>query len=139
VFVNGTRVNGSLVLPADCTIQIGPFTLVYRDDVLKVVDRGNQIRLDAWELVREVPGKRKETRRLLDDLSLAIEPGQFVALVGGSGAGKSTLMRTLLGIDPTDKGVVYLNGTNLRRNFGMYRAQIGYVPQDDIVHRELTC
>ena len=138
VFVNGTRVNGSLVLPADCTIQIGPFTLVYRDDVLKVVDRGNQIRLDAWELVREVPGKRKETRRLLDDLSLAIEPGQFVALVGGSGAGKSTLMRTLLGIDPTDKGVVYLNGTNLRRNFGMYRAQIGYVPQDDIVHRELT-
>lgn len=137
VFINGTRVDGSLVLPDDCTIQIGPFTLVYQGDTLVVVDRGNQIRLDAWELVREVGGK-KETRRLLDDISLAIEPGQFVALVGGSGAGKSTLMRTLLGIDPTDKGVVYLNGTNLRHNFGIYRAQIGYVPQDDIVHRELT-
>jgi ABC-type multidrug transport system ATPase subunit/pSer/pThr/pTyr-binding forkhead associated (FHA) protein len=137
VFVNNTRVNGSLVLPDDCTIQIGPFTLIYRGDTLAVVDRGNQIRLDAWSLVREV-GKKKETRRLLDDISLAIEPGQFVALVGGSGAGKSTLMRTLLGIDSTDQGVVYLNGTNLRYNFGIYRAQIGYVPQDDIVHRELT-
>ncbi|XGV94570.1 MAG: FHA domain-containing protein [Leptolyngbya sp. BL-A-14] len=137
VFVNGTRVNGSLILPADCTIQIGPFTLIYQGDTLAVVDRGNQIRLDAWELVRTVGGKQ-ETRRLLDDISLAIEPGQFVALVGGSGAGKSTLMRTLLGIDPTDAGVVYLNGINLRHNFGIYRAQIGYVPQDDIVHRELT-
>ena len=138
VFVNGTRVNGSVALDDDCTIQIGPFTLVYRDDTLTVVDRGNQIRLDAWELVRHVSQKGKEPRCLLNDISLAIEPGQFVALVGGSGAGKSTLMRTLLGIDPTDKGVVYLNGTNLRRNFGIYRAQIGYVPQDDIVHRELT-
>ncbi|MBW4468787.1 MAG: FHA domain-containing protein [Stenomitos rutilans HA7619-LM2] len=138
VFVNGTRVNASLVLPDDCTIQIGPFTLVYQGDTLAVVDRGNQIRLDAWELVREVPGSKKGAHRLLDDLSLAIEPGQFVALVGGSGAGKSTLMRTLLGIDPTDQGVVYLNGVNLRQNFGIYRAQIGYVPQDDIVHRDLT-
>ena len=136
VFINGTRVSGSLVLPADCTIQIGPFTLVCRGDTLTVIDHGNQIRLDAWELVRAVPGKKD--RRLLDDISLAIEPGQFVALVGGSGTGKSTLMRTLLGIDPTDSGVVYLNGTNLRHHFGMYRAQIGYVPQDDIVHRELT-
>ncbi|MGA7932500.1 MAG: FHA domain-containing protein [Kovacikia sp.] len=138
VFVNGARVNNSVLLPEGATIQIGPFTLVLRADTLEVVDRGNQIRLDAWELMREVKDKQRQPRRLLDDISLAIEPGQFVALVGGSGAGKSTLMRTLLGIDPTDKGTVYLNGTALRSNFGMYRSQIGYVPQDDIVHRELT-
>src|SRR5579883_907148 len=43
VFVNGERVNGSMVLPDDCTIQIGPFTLVHRGDSLEVVDRGNQM------------------------------------------------------------------------------------------------
>ncbi|WP_421659562.1 ATP-binding cassette domain-containing protein [Leptothermofonsia sp. ETS-13] len=138
VFVNNVRVDGSAYLSEGSSVQIGPFTLVLRGDILEVVDRGNQIRLDAWELVREVKDRRNQTRRLLDEISLAIEPGQFVALVGGSGAGKSTLMRTLLGLDPTDKGIVYLNGNALRSNFGIYRSQIGYVPQDDIVHRELT-
>ncbi len=138
VFVNGKRVNGSMLLFDGADLQIGPFTLVLRGDTLEVIDRGNQIRLDAWNLVREVQDKRRRVRRLLDEISLAIEPGQFVALVGGSGAGKSTLMRTLLGIEPTNEGTVYLNGNALRSNFGIYRSQIGYVPQDDIVHRELT-
>lgn len=138
VFVNGSKVEGSILLPDSSTLRIGPFTLVHRGDTLEVLDRGNQIRLDACELVREVKDQSGRVRRLLNDVSLAVEPGQFVALVGGSGAGKSTLMRTLLGIDPTTKGVVYLNGDNLRNNFSIYRTQIGYVPQDDIVHRELT-
>lgn len=138
VFVDGDRVKGSAVLRDGADIQIGPFTLVLRGDTLEVVDPGNQIRLDAWGLVREVQVKGRQTRRLLDEVSLAIEPGQFVALVGGSGAGKSTLMRTLLGLDPTDQGTVFLNGNALRHNFGIYRSQIGYVPQDDIVHRDLT-
>jgi ABC transport system ATP-binding/permease protein len=138
VFVNGQRVEGAVVLPDSSTIRIGPFTLVHRDDQLEVLDRGNQIRIDATDLIREVKDKQGKKRRLLDEISLAIEPGQFVALVGGSGAGKSTLMRTLLGIESVNHGAVYLNGDNLRNNFGIYRSQIGYVPQDDIVHRELT-
>lgn len=138
VFVNGRRVEGSVLLPDKATIRVGPFTLVHRGDELEVLDQGNQIRVDANNLVREVRDRKGKPRRLLDEISLAIEPGQFVALVGGSGAGKSTLMRTLLGTDPTTRGVVYLNGDNLRSNFGIYRSQIGYVPQDDIVHRELT-
>jgi ABC-type multidrug transport system ATPase subunit len=129
VFVNGQRVTGSAVLSEGATIRIGSFTLVLRGDNLVVLDRGNQIRLDAEELV--IKGR-------LDGVSLAIEPGQFVALVGGSGTGKSTLLKTLLGIEKTAKGAVYLNGDNLQKNFNMYRAQIGYVPQDDILHRDLT-
>jgi ABC-type multidrug transport system ATPase subunit/pSer/pThr/pTyr-binding forkhead associated (FHA) protein len=129
VFVNGQRVTGSAVLSEGATIRIGSFTLVLRGDNLVVLDRGNQIRLDAEELV--IKGR-------LDGVSLAIEPGQFVALVGGSGTGKSTLLKTLLGIEKTTKGAVYLNGDNLQKNFNMYRAQIGYVPQDDILHRDLT-
>ncbi|MFN6498889.1 MAG: ATP-binding cassette domain-containing protein [Nostoc sp. DedQUE01] len=133
VFINGQKVNSTAVLPAGATIRIGPFTLVLRGDELQILDRGNQIRLDACNLVIQDRDKRR-----LDDISIPIEPGQFVALVGGSGAGKSTLMRTLLGVEQTTQGVVYLNGENLRNNFNMYRTHIGYVPQDDIIHQELT-
>ncbi|WP_414577752.1 ATP-binding cassette domain-containing protein [Anabaena sp. CCY 9402-a] len=133
VFVNGQRINSSTVLSPGALIRIGPFALVLRGDELQFIDQGNQIRLDACDLVIQDKDKRR-----LDDISVAIEPGQFVALVGGSGAGKSTLMRTLLGIEQTTQGVVYLNGENLRNNFHLYRIHIGYVPQDDIIHQELT-
>ncbi len=133
VFVNGQRVSGSSVLSEGATIRIGPFTLVLRGDELLVQDTGNQIRLDADELVIQDKNKRR-----LDEISLAIEPGQFVALVGGSGAGKSTLMRSVLGIEQLTQGVVYLNGDRLRDNYNIYCTQIGYVPQDDIVHRDLS-
>ena len=138
VFVNGVRVKSAIVLTNGAVIKIGPFTLICRGDHLEVLDLGNQIRLDAYHLYREVRDQRGKTRVLLNYISFAIEPGQFVALVGGSGTGKSTLMRTLLGIDPTTKGKVYINGEDLRNNFNIYRTQIGYVPQDDIIHPELT-
>lgn len=128
VFVNGQRVTNSVQLSEGDAIRIGPFTLTYRSGELEMQDGGTQIRLDADCLV--IPKR-------LDGIKLAIEPGQFVALVGGSGAGKSTLMRTLLGIEKTTSGVVYLNGDNLRKNFNIYRNQIGYVPQDDIIHADL--
>jgi len=136
-FVNGNRVERRVQLSTEDTIRIGPFTLLYRKEALELFDRGNQIRLDAHRLLRKVKDKEAGEKIILNDISLAIEPGQLVALVGGSGAGKSTLMKTLLGIEPTTSGTVFLNGEDLRQHFGIYRSQIGYVPQDDIVHREL--
>lgn len=136
-FVNHQRIDQPVQLKDSDVIRIGPFTLILRESVLELFDRGKQIRLDAHKLLRRVKGKAGETI-ILNNISLAIEPGQFVALVGGSGAGKSTLMKTLLGIAPTTSGSVYLNGDNLRQHFNIYRSQIGYVPQDDIMHRELT-
>ncbi|MCE2664245.1 MAG: ATP-binding cassette domain-containing protein, partial [Microcystis sp. 53602_E8] len=82
--------------------------------------------------------KKKQPLIILNHISLPIEPSQLVAIVGGSGAGKSTFLKTLLGIEPTTSGTVYLNGEDLRQNFNIYRTQIGYVPQYDIVHRDLT-
>jgi len=133
VFVNGKHVLGKIILTNGAKIRIGPYILVLRDDNLEILDQGTHIRLEAHNLILETKSKRR-----LDNLSLAIEPGQFVALVGGSGAGKSTLMRVLLGMEKTTKGTVYLNGEDLQKNFNLYRTQIGYVPQDDIIHRELT-
>ncbi|MEO0932627.1 MAG: FHA domain-containing protein, partial [Cyanobacteria bacterium J06641_2] len=133
VFVDGEKISGSKVLSDNSTIRIGPYTLLLSGSELKILDRGNKIRLDACNLVIVTKGKRR-----LDGISCAIEPGQLVALVGGSGAGKSTLMRSLLGTEKLTEGVVYLNGEDLRNTFNIYRTQIGYVPQDDIIHRQLT-
>jgi ABC transport system ATP-binding/permease protein len=115
------------------TIQIGCFTLLIGFGELEILDRGDSIRLDIRELILETNGKRR-----LDDISFAIEPGEFVALVGGSGAGKSTLMQALLGTETPTSGGVYINGANLQQNYDIYRSRIGYVPQDDIIHTNLT-
>jgi ABC transport system ATP-binding/permease protein len=138
VFVNGQRISGSAVLSPDAVLKMGPYTFVLQADRLVVFDPGDNIRLDVVNLVRTVQGKQKRPLTLLSDISVVIEPGQFVGIVGGSGAGKSTLMKTLLGIEPVSQGAVYLNGDLLRQNFSVYRALIGYVPQTDIVHPNLT-
>jgi ABC-type multidrug transport system ATPase subunit/pSer/pThr/pTyr-binding forkhead associated (FHA) protein/ABC-type multidrug transport system permease subunit len=137
-FVNGQRIERKHLLQNNDLIRIGPFKLLYRDHQLTLEDTGSQIRLDAHRLVKQVQDKQGRRKKILNDISLVIEPGQLVALVGGSGAGKSTLMKSLLGIVPTTSGAVFLNGDNLRQNWGIYRSQIGYVPQDDIVHAHLT-
>ncbi|HEY9639170.1 MAG TPA: ATP-binding cassette domain-containing protein [Coleofasciculaceae cyanobacterium] len=137
-FVNGKRVDRRIHLNSGSIIQIGPFNLLYRKDSLELINTGNDTRLDVHQLCRTIQDKEGRDRFILNDISFVIEPGQLVALIGGSGAGKSTLMKTLLGIEPTTFGKVFLNGDDLRRNWGIYRSQIGYVPQDDIVHLDLT-
>lgn len=134
-FVDGQRVSGSMVLRDGAIVQIGPFRLIRRGDRLMLTDLGDNIRLDAVGL--SLPGREPKSLRV-NDVTLPVDAGQVVALVGGSGAGKSSLMKALLGIESPSAGVVYLNGDNLRQNFNAYRNQIGYVPQDDILHFELT-
>lgn len=137
VFVNGAKVNHSVELTQGSVIRIGSFALLLSQDHLVVQDQGEQIRIDAVEVTRIV-GQPRQPQYLLNQVSFPIEPGQLIAIVGGSGTGKSTLLKTLLGIQPLTQGQIYLNGEDLRQNFNMYRTQIGYVPQDDIVHRNLT-
>jgi ABC transport system ATP-binding/permease protein len=137
-FLNGQRVERRSPLTAGDFIRIGPFTLSYHPDNLVLEDTGSQIRLDVHHLVKKVQDEQGQAKTILNDISLVIEPRQLVALVGGSGAGKSTLMKSLLSILPVTTGAVFLNGENLRDAWGLYRTQIGYVPQDDIVHSSLT-
>jgi ABC transport system ATP-binding/permease protein len=136
-FINRQRLTRPHRLADGDIVQIGPFTLLFRQNILELFDSGESIRLDVDRLVREVRYASTQ-RTILNNVSLAIEPGQLAAIVGGSGAGKSTLLKTLLGIEPLTRGAVFLNGDNLRQNFDLYRSKIGYVPQDDIVHEQLT-
>ena len=92
--------------------------------------RGMRIELDG--VSRRVRG-----HTLLRDVWLAIEPGEIVAVVGASGAGKSTLLDVLAGVRAPSTGVVRFDGVDRERHPGAFRHVIGYVPQDDVVHREL--
>jgi ABC transport system ATP-binding/permease protein len=70
--------------------------------------------------------------------AFSVEPNELVALVGGSGSGKSTLLTALAGFQPADEGTVLYNDADLYGQFDALRSSIGYVPQQDIVHRPLT-
>lgn len=76
-------------------------------------------------------------RRVLEDVELSIRPGQIVAIVGASGAGKSTLLDALAGVRPPSEGVVRFDGVDATEHRRAFRSAIGYVPQDDIIHRDL--
>ena len=75
---------------------------------------------------------------LIDDVSFTIQPGELCGLMGPSGAGKSTLMNVLNGYTRPARGQVLINGVDLYEHFDSFRGQIGFVPQDDIIHPDLT-
>jgi len=138
---NGTFVNGKRIAPGQAhtlrpgdTIRIGPIKFIFEPDTLNQVDESRDLQLDALHLNHFI-GKKLN---LLQDISLSVSPAEFVAIVGVSGAGKSTLLNALSGFRPANRGAVLVNGTDLYRNFDAYRTQLGYVPQEDIIHKELT-
>ena len=68
---------------------------------------------------------------ILDDLSLKIRPGQYVAIVGKTGCGKSTLLRLLLGFERAQKGAIYYDGKDINTmDLKSLRQKIGVVMQD---------
>ncbi len=86
-----------------------------------------------------VDGGRDGTRRtLLDGVSFPVGEKQLLAVVGPSGAGKSTLLNALTGLRPADRGTVLYDGRDLYREYAELRQRIGLVPQDDILHLQLT-
>lgn len=132
-FVNGKRISASSHLKQGDIIQIGAFRLVYDGMQVQRFDQRGSMRIDVRGLTLEVKGGRK----ILNNVYLSIAPCEFVALVGGSGAGKSTLMKAISGYSRATSGQVHVNGDDYYRFFDAYRALLGYVPQDDILHRML--
>ena len=85
--------------------------------------------IDVRGLAFTYPGTNTPT---LKDVSLRIEPGQFIALAGCSGSGKSTLLRLLLGFYAADSGGIFRNGEpHMESNLSAWREHVGAVLQDD--------
>ncbi|MCK9485563.1 MAG: ATP-binding cassette domain-containing protein [Dehalococcoidia bacterium] len=104
------------------------------DEIIAAIDGRGGVGLEARNLQRTVG----DGQTILDDVSLHILPRQFVVLVGLSGAGKSTLLNALAGTQPAGAGEVLVDGVPLYEQRERFRSAIGYVPQRDIVHMDLT-
>ena len=153
---NGTFVRGQRLTPGQRVpvtngekVFIGPMPLLihFADSRINVVveDQANWAgkplyEIEAWDLFLEVPDRddTAQMKVLLDHVSFKALPGDMIALMGPSGACKTTLLLALNGYLPPTSGQVRINGEDLYTIYDALRGSIGYVPQDDIVHPELT-
>lgn len=138
-YVNGHRIARALFVKAGDQIQIGPaqFEVGLETKEVGAADLRFSARIDVQGLSYDI-GAGAKGRRLLNDLSFTILPGELVALMGPAGAGKTTLIEAMNGTIIPSAGHVLVNGRDLFQSFDAMRGNIGYVPQDDIVHRKLT-
>ncbi|MFJ9626702.1 FHA domain-containing protein [Streptomyces sp. NPDC101175] len=133
-YLNGQPVPRATVGPGDIVgIGHSAFCLV-GDQLQEYVDTG-EVSLDVQDLTVAVDHGRKV---LLDQVSFPVGEKCLLAVVGPSGAGKSTLLNALTGQRPADRGTVLYDGRDLYRDYAELRQRIGLVPQDDILHAQLT-
>src|SRR5689334_13156939 len=134
-FVNGVRV-GSAVLTEGDVVTIGNVDLVFTGDSL--VRRTEAATRTGGLEVNSVCYAVDHGKQLLDHISLTARPGTLTAIIGGSGAGKTTLSRLIVGYTSPTSGNVTFEGHNIHTEYASMRSRIGMVPQDDVVHRQLT-
>ncbi|ORA85295.1 ABC transporter ATP-binding protein [Mycobacterium marseillense] len=134
-FVNGVRV-GSAVLTEGDVVTIGNVDLVFTGDSL--VRRTEAATRTGGLEVNSVCYTVDHGKQLLDHISVTARPGTLTAIIGGSGAGKTTLSRLIVGYTSPTSGTVTFEGHNIHTEYASMRSRIGMVPQDDVVHRQLT-
>jgi ABC-type multidrug transport system ATPase subunit len=132
-YVNRRRISVAELHDGD-EILIGTHKVFLDGITVKSFVGREGVRIDAMSLSKVTP----DGKRILDEVSLSIYPGEFVAIVGGSGTGKTSLIHVLNGFSPATSGELRYNGLNLYENLSLFRSLLGYVPQDDIVHPELS-
>jgi len=132
-FLNGQRVTKATVTGAD-VIGIGPATFRLVGDELQEFVDGGDVSLDARGLTVTLPNGKV----LLDDVRFALGERCLLGVIGPSGAGKSTLLGALTGMRPATAGSVFYDGRDLYANYAELRHRIGLVPQENILHTQLS-
>ena len=136
-FVNGHRVEAAVLHDGD-VVTIGNVDLLFTGGTLA---RRTHIEaatrtggLDVQGITWTIEGNRT----LLDNISLTARPGTLTAVIGPSGAGKSTFARMVAGLTHPSSGKVAFEGHDIHAEYASLRSRIGMVPQDDVVHPQLT-
>jgi ABC-type multidrug transport system ATPase subunit/CRP-like cAMP-binding protein len=132
-YVNRRRISVAELHDGD-EILIGTHKVFLDGLTVKSFEGREGVRIDAMGLSKVTP----DGKRILDQVSLSIYPGELVAIVGGSGTGKTSLLHALNGFSPATSGELRYNGLSLYENLSLFRSLLGYVPQEDIVHPELS-
>ena len=137
VILNNQTITGSVQLGEKDIISITNCKLVFTAEAVYYCCYKNGVSVDTSDVVIK-RGKGRKTFITGNHVSLGINPGELVAIIGGSGAGKSTILNCMCGYLPPASGDVYINGVDLYSNFSSLKKMIGYVPQSDIVYDNLT-
>ncbi|MGV0654941.1 sensor domain-containing protein [Mycolicibacterium thermoresistibile] len=133
-FVNGARISDAVLLRPGDAIAVGNVDLVFDG---ATISRRTMDRVHRGIAAHGV-GFSVDGHQLLTNVSFTARPGTLTAVIGPSGAGKSTLIRLVGGQTTPTAGAVIFDGHNLHGEFAALRSRIGVVPQDDVVHRQLT-
>lgn len=135
-FVNGMPIakGGTALLGPNDIVGVGHSTFrIIGDRLEEFVDTGD-VSFSARHLTVTVDGGKQ----ILKDVSFGVPEKSLIAVIGPSGSGKSTLLKALTGYRPANQGDVLYDNRNLYKQFAELRQRIGLVPQDDILHKELT-
>lgn len=118
-------------------IQVRDYFFEFTGSSLRWVDGrvGGSIRAHDLKVVVDSKGQKKI---ILQDVTVAINTGEFIGILGGSGQGKSTFMNALCGVNPATSGEVEIDGVRMTDRKQVKDLSVGFVPQDDLVHRELS-
>ncbi|GHF72134.1 ABC transporter ATP-binding protein [Streptomyces mashuensis] len=132
-YVNGQPVRQQIIGPNDI-VGVGHSTFrLVGDRLEEFVDTGD-VSFSARHLTVTVEGGKQ----ILKDVSFGVPEKSLIAVIGPSGSGKSTLLKALTGYRPANQGDVLYDNRNLYKQFAELRQRIGLVPQDDILHKDLT-
>lgn len=137
-YINGQRLRGRAMLSVGDIVQIGPFSAAIGGTALEPLAQLPGVDIDVRDASIVVPVKNAPAKLLLQHVNLHLEPASLTAVVGPSGAGKTTLMRMLSGQLAANYGAVLYNGVDLATCRQSYAELMGFVPQGDIVHNDLT-
>ncbi len=138
-YLNGHRLRGQERARIGDVLQVGPYSARLGPTALEPLEQLAGVDVQVHAARVDAPGTRTgRGRTLLEQVSLRLTPASMTAVAGPSGAGKTTLMRLLSGQLPAAAGSVTYNGVDLTQCRQAYAALMGYVPQEDIVHGDLT-
>ena len=140
-YVNGRKIKKPTIINEKDKIFIGSYLLTLNGNTefggRSVYNLKNEVAIKALGIEKEYVNNGK-AKTVLQTTSFNVPSKSLLALMGPSGCGKSTLLKILLGDVKASNGQVLILGQDLYSNFEYIKTRIGYVPQDDIIHKELT-
>jgi ABC transport system ATP-binding/permease protein len=136
-FVNGSPIDQALLHDGD-VVTIGNVDLVFTGATLVRRSETQAATRTGGLSVRALGWTIEDDKTLLDNISFTAGPGTLTAVIGPSGAGKSTLAKLIAGYTQPTTGAVSFEGHDIHAQYASLRSRIGMVPQDDVVHHQLT-
>lgn len=137
VIINNKQITGKVKLHEKDVILITNSKLIYTANAIFYCCYNSGVSVEASNIL--ITRKKGNSRVITtNNVSMSINPGELVAIIGGSGAGKSTILNCMCVYLEPDKGTVLINGVDLYQNFDSLKSIVGYVPQSDIVYDNLT-